>query len=65
MKMSQKLLDFATAFRACTRSSFFSLEDAQGGVGGFAGMSRASKEGTVAWVFSKLEREIHEMFEGT
>lgn len=48
MNMSQKSFDFATTLKAFMRSSFFSLEDAQGGVGGFAGMSKASKEGTVA-----------------
>ena len=46
--MSQKFLDLTTTFRPFMRRSFFWLEDAQGGVGGFAGMSRASNEGTVA-----------------
>ena len=47
--MSQKFFDLATTLRASFKGSFFSIEDAHGGLGGFAGISRANIEGTVAY----------------
>jgi len=49
--MSQKFFDLAITLRASFKGNFFSIEDAHGGLGGFAGINRANIAGTVAYVF--------------